>query len=187
MQKLAEANGNAWAEMKVVNTWVEKTKKQSFCYTLLLAPAKPFRAEHREEFPSGQITSCCPMLWQQACHHPLAPSIFLGMMWLLEKLTSLGSDRHPEPCCRPLGKWQFPWQKQSKCYPSKCYCVHAGVRSHGLKSPSDCSKHTSVKQEWIWWKYIIHISDHRQTCALSMCLNVTFPLKYCIIIPKCYL
>ena len=35
---------------------------------------------------------------------PLASSVFLRMWWL-GRLTSLGSDRHPESSCRPLGMW----------------------------------------------------------------------------------
>lgn len=75
MQKLADAKGNACAEMKVVCTREEKKKEIDWDLShsvTLLAPAKFYRAEHREEFPRAQISSCCPInrhaiiLW----HHP---------------------------------------------------------------------------------------------------------------------
>lgn len=105
-----------------------------------LVPAKPYRAEHREEFPRAQISSCCPMLGQQACHHPLASSIFLRMWWW-GRLTSLESVRPPESCCRLPGMWdsvsiyhwQYPWKQKS----AKAIRV---IVSSGLKSPSDCNR-----------------------------------------------
>lgn len=36
MQKLADASGNAWAEMKVVYTWAQKTKKVDFSHSVTL-------------------------------------------------------------------------------------------------------------------------------------------------------
>lgn len=98
----------------------EKKKIDLSHSVTLLVPAKPYRAEHREEFPRAQISSCCPMLGQQACHHPLASSIFLRMWWW-GRLTSLESVRPPESCCRLPGMWdavsiyhwQYPWKQKS--------------------------------------------------------------------------
>lgn len=125
----------------VVCTWGDtgkKKKKIDLSHSVtLLVPAKSYRAEHREEFPRARISSCCLMLGQQACPHPLASFIFLRMWWG-GRLTSLESVRHPKPCCRLPGMWDavsiyhslYPWKhKRSKAIPVTV--------SSGLKSPSD--------------------------------------------------
>ena len=44
MQKLADADGNAWAEMKVVCTWAEETKKINLSHPVTLPIAGPCQA-----------------------------------------------------------------------------------------------------------------------------------------------